>query len=82
MGFCSKLIPKEKTENIRTLRRAEDIILSKTGNMIDGKAQEEATQKNEITVLLRDIYFEIYASCLNKLRIVTLAAKYILRLVL
>ena len=44
---------KAKRENVRTLRQAEEIILAKTENMIDGKAQEEA-EKDKSKVLLSD----------------------------
>lgn len=44
---------KAKRENARTLRQAEEIILAKTENMVDGKAQEEA-EKDKSKVLLSD----------------------------
>lgn len=44
---------KAKHENARTLRQAEEIILAKTENMVDGKAQEEA-EKDKSKVLLSD----------------------------
>lgn len=44
---------KAKRENAKTLRQAEEIILAKTENMVDDKAQEEAA-KDKSKMLLSD----------------------------
>lgn len=44
---------KAKRENAKTLRQAEELIIAKTENMVDDKAQEEAA-KDKSKMLLSD----------------------------